>query len=83
MCKGCSSYADFCFRLDACSIKCCFSGITFVSMCKWFWLVFAEHPVAILRALFCMACNFCVLVSDIIGDQTVQAYSSVGLIMVL
>ena len=43
----------------------------------------AVHPVAILRALFCMVCSLCVLVSDIIGDQTVQAYSSVGLIMVL
>ena len=43
----------------------------------------AVHPVAILRALFFMICSLCVLVSDIIGDQTVQAYSSAGLIIVL
>ena len=41
------------------------------------------HPVAILSAVFWIDCNFCVFVSDMMGDQTVLVYSSIGRVMVL
>lgn len=36
------------------------------------------QPVAILRAVFCTVWSFCVFVLEIMGDQVVLAYSSVG-----
>ena len=40
-------------------------------------------PVAILSAVFCSVCSFCMFVSEINGDQTVLAYSSIGLVIEL
>ena len=40
------------------------------------------HPVAILRAVFCIICSLSMLVSDALGDH-MEAYSSTGLVMAL
>ena len=40
------------------------------------------HPVAILRAVFCIICSLSMLVSDALGDH-MEAYSSMGLVMAL
>ena len=45
--------------------------------------VSAVQPVAILRAVFCIVCNFCMFVSEIRGDQTVLLYSKIGLVIAL
>ena len=41
----------------------------------------AVQPVAIHRALFCILCSSSVLVSEVIGDQIVEPYSSTGLVI--
>ena len=46
-------------------------------------LVSCVHPVAIIRAVFCMICSLSMLVSDALGDHMVEAYSSTGLVMAL
>ena len=46
-------------------------------------LVSCVHPVAILRAVFCIICSLPMFVSDALGDQMVEAYSSTGLVMAL
>ena len=46
-------------------------------------LVSCVHPVAILSAVFCIICSLPMLVSDALGDHTVEAYSSTGLVMAL
>ena len=46
-------------------------------------LVSCVHPVAILRAVFCTICSLSMFVSDALGDQMVEAYSSTGLVMAL
>ena len=46
-------------------------------------LVSCVHPVAILSAVFCIICILSMLVSDALGDQMVEAYSSTGLVMAL
>ena len=43
----------------------------------------AVQPVAILNAVFCVVCNFCSVVFDVIGDQMVLPYSILGNLMVL
>ena len=46
-------------------------------------LVSFVHPIAILRAVFCIICSLSMLVSDALGDHMVEAYSSTGLVMAL
>ena len=46
-------------------------------------LVSCVHPVAILRAVFCTICSLSMFVSDALGDNVVEAYSSTGLVMAL
>ena len=41
------------------------------------------HPVAILSAVFCIICSLSMLVSDVLGNHMVEAYSSTGLVMAL
>ena len=41
------------------------------------------HPVIILSAVFCTVCNLFSCVLDIVGDQIVLAYSSMGRVSVL
>ena len=41
------------------------------------------HPVAILRAVFCIICSMYMLVSDALGNHMVEAYSSKGLVIAL
>ena len=45
--------------------------------------VSAVHPVAMRRALFCMTCSLFICVFETIGDHTVLAYSSCGLVIAL
>ena len=47
----------------------------------WFMFVSLVHPVAMRRAVFCMVWSLFVLVSDMMGDQTVLAYSRIGLVI--
>ena len=46
-------------------------------------LVSCVHPVAILRAVFCIICSLSMLVSDALGEHMEEAYSSTGLAMAL
>ena len=46
-------------------------------------LVSAVHPVAIRIAVFCIICSLFMLVSAIMVDQTVLAYSRMGLVIAL
>ena len=46
-------------------------------------LVSCVHPVAILKAVFCIICSLSMLVSNALGDHMVEAYSSTGLVMAL
>ena len=46
-------------------------------------LVSCVHPVAILRAVFCIICSSSMLVSDALVDHMVEAYSSTGLVIAL
>ena len=45
--------------------------------------VSAVQPVIVRNAVFCMVCSFLMLVSDVLGDHTVFAYSMVGSVIVL
>ena len=54
-----------------------------VSVCRCCVFVSKVQPVMILSAVFCCVCSFVLLVSDMIGDQMVLAYSSMGLVIVL
>ena len=45
--------------------------------------VSSVQPVMVLSAVFCIVCSFCVFVWDIIGLQTVLAYSKIGRVIVL
>ena len=56
-----------------------------VSVSAWRCSLFvsAVHPVIVRSAVFCMACSFLMLVSDVLGDHTVFAYSMVGSVIVL
>ena len=44
-------------------------------------LVSCVHPVAIISEVFFIICSLTMLVSDALGDQMVEAYSSTGLVM--
>lgn len=70
----------YCF---ACSERCSEIGRTCVSSCRCCMLVSCVQPVAIRRALFWIVCNLLVLVSDMMGDQMVDAYSRRGRVIVL
>ena len=41
------------------------------------------QPVAIRNALFCIVCSLSMFVGDVVGDQTVEAYSRMGRVIVL
>ena len=57
--------------------------VCLVSSCMCCVLVSCVHPVAILSVVFCIICSLSMLVSDALGDQMVEAYSSTGLVMAL
>ena len=54
-----------------------------VSSCMCCILVSCVHPVAILRAVFCIICSLSMLVSGTLGDHIMKAYSNTGLVMAL
>ena len=58
-------------------------GIVCVSSCRWCVLGFVVHPVAILSAVFCVICSLLMFVSDASGEDMVESYSSMGLVMAL
>lgn len=58
-------------------------GRILVSSCKCCWFVSAVQPVIVLSALFCIVCNLLMLVCDAMGAHIEDAYSSVGLMIVL
>ena len=80
MCCGCSAC---CLCCDACSCRCMFMGRVSVSACKCCVFVSCVQPVTVRSAAFCMFWSFCVFVCDMIGDQMVFAYSSIGRVIVL
>ena len=41
------------------------------------------HPVAILSVVFCVICSLLMFMCDAIGDNMVETYSSMGLVMAL
>ena len=55
-------------------------GVFRVSSCRCCMFVSCVHPVAVLNAAFCMTCSLLMLVEDVIGDHTEEAYSRAGLI---
>ena len=58
-------------------------GSVFASWCKCSMSVSRVHPVAIRSAVFCTVCSLRVVVFDVMGLQTVFAYSSIGRVSVL
>jgi len=58
-------------------------GRTLVSVCMCCSFVSAVWPVAMRSALFCIVWSFMVCFCEIVGDQIVLAYSSIGLVMAL
>ena len=54
-------------------------GSVSVSSCRCCMFVSCVHPVAVLNAAFCMTCSLLMLVEDVIGDHTEEAYSRAGL----
>ena len=58
-------------------------GIMCVSSCRCCVFVCVVHPVAILRAVFCVICGLLIFVSDASDDHMVETYSSMGLVMAL
>src|SRR5213082_3235122 len=82
-CRGCVGNLDFCLSCEAWSLRWLDSGSVLVSLWRCCALVSGVQPVTTLRALFWVDCNFWRLVSDMIGYQTVLAYSMTGKIIVL
>ena len=72
-----------CLSCDACNLR--WSAIGNVSISAWRCcaLVSCVHPVQHRRVAFWTVCSFLMLVSEVLGDRTVFAYSIVGLVMVL
>ena len=54
-----------------------------VSSCRCWVLVSRVHPVMVRNAWFCTVCSFVMFVFEMIGDQTVFAYSIMGRVIVL
>ena len=67
----------------ACSVRCSAMGRTLVSSCKCCMLVFCVQPVAMRSALFWITCNLFMLVSEMMGDHIVDAYSRRGRVIAL
>ena len=59
------------------------TGSTLVSSCRCCALVSRVQPVIVLSAVFWIVCSFVVCVCDMMGDQTVLAYSSCGRVRAL
>ena len=50
-----------------------------VSSCRCCMFVSCVHPVAVLKAAFCMTCSLLMLVEDERSDHMEEAYSRAGL----
>ena len=59
------------------------SGSIVVSSCRCWMSVSLVHPVASRSAVFWMICSLLMFVSDVRGDQIVDAYSMTGRVMAL
>ena len=58
-------------------------GSVSVSSCRCGMFVSCVHPVAVLKAAFCMTCSLLMLVEEAIGDHKEEANSRAGLITAL
>ena len=81
--NGCCACCVCCLNCDASSFRWVVTGSTLVSSCKCWILVSRVHPVAILRAVFCIIRILFILVCEIIGPQIVFAYSKMGRVIAL
>ena len=81
--NGCCGFCVCSLNCDASSCRWVHTGSILVSSCKCWMLVSRVHPVAILRAAFCIICILFMLVCEIIGPQIVFAYSKMGRVMAL
>ena len=54
-----------------------------VSSCRCCMFVACVHPVAVLKAAFCMTCSLLILVEDARGNHMEEAYSRAGLMTAL
>ena len=55
-------------------------GVSSFTCCMF---VSCVHPVAVLKAAFCMTCSLLMLVEDARGDHMEEEYSRAGLITAL
>ena len=62
---------------------CSCMGSVSVSSCICCMVLSCVYHVAVLNAAFCMTCTLLMLVEDVIGDHTEEAYSRAGLITAL
>ena len=62
---------------------CSCMGSVSVSSCRCCICVSCVHPMAVLKAAFCMTGSLLMLVEDAIGDHTEEAYPRAGLITAL
>ena len=67
----------------SCSSRGSFMCSVCVSSCRCCVLVSGVLPVAILGAVFCVICSLFMFVSDASGDNMVETYASMGLVIVL
>ena len=67
------------FVCIAWSCRCSCKGSMSVSACRCCMFVSCVHPVAVLNAAFCMACNLLMLVEGERGDHMEEEYSRAGL----
>ena len=81
--NGCCGFCVCCLNCDASSFRWVHTRSILVSSCKCWMLVSRVHPVAILRAAFCIICILFMLVCEIIGPHIVFAYSKMGRVMAL
>ena len=78
--RGCDGCCVFRLHCEAWSCRCSRMGSVSVSSCRCCMSVSCVHPVAVPNAAFRMTCSLLMLVEDVIGDQTEEAYSRAGLI---
>ena len=68
-----------CLYCEAWSCRCSCMGSVRVSSCICCMFLSCVHPVAVLNAVFHMACSLLMLVEDARGDHMEEAYSRAGL----
>ena len=80
VCNGC---CVFCLYCDAWICRCSYMGSISVSPCICCMFVSCVHPVAVIKAAFCITCRLLMLVENSRGDHMEEAYSRAGLMTAL